>query len=83
MRFFRTDEGDTVTLAQYCDQANNPDCGMTREDLADINALEVGDTIAVGFTFITRIANEQHEPHMDTLQEMAGEDADARSLGLL
>ena len=30
-----------------------------------------------------RQQDEQHEPPMDTLQEMAGEDADARSLGLL
>ena len=68
MRFFRTDEGDTVTLEQYRQQASDPDCGMTPDDLADIAALEVGEATAVGFTIITRTADveafhlDEHTP---------------------
>jgi hypothetical protein len=59
MRTFTTDDGATVTLAEYEQQANDPDCGMTREDLADIAALEVGETTALGFTIITRTADAE------------------------
>ena len=89
MEMFMTDEGETVTLAEYYGQANDPDCGMTSEDLAEIAALEVGETTALGFTVITRITDEsdatavREEPPLDTLQEMAWEDNNARSLGLL
>ena len=136
MEMFMTDEGEAVTLAEYYGQANDPDCGMTSEDLAEIAALEVGETTALGFTVVTRITDAEvfyigertpeyffdavgtnpiasdlvgwyrwaddsrentvgpfatesdatavrEEPPMDTLQEMAWEDNNARSLGLL
>ena len=59
MRCFTTDEGDAVTLEEYRQQADDPDCGMTRDDLDNVAALDVGESTAIGFTIVTRTADKQ------------------------